>query len=114
MNKALFSYSILAAIALTCGSLWAVSFLPIWESIIQLSSDPWFLITILDLYLGFGFVAFFIFHKERSILKSLFWTIGLCLLGNIVTGIYIFLALRDSRKNNTKIWDKKHDSFKFF
>lgn len=52
----------------------------------------WGVTTMVDLYLGLFAVAGWIAHRERSIPKSLLWLVGLCLLGNFTTLVYLLLA----------------------
>jgi len=52
----------------------------------------WGVTTMVDLYLGLFAVAGWIAHRERSIPRTLAWFVGLCLLGNLVTLVYLLIA----------------------
>lgn len=52
----------------------------------------WGVTTMVDLYLGLLAVAGWIAHRERSLPRTLAWLFGLCLLGNLVTLVYLFIA----------------------
>lgn len=52
----------------------------------------WGVTTMVDLYLGLFAVAGWIAHRERSVPRSLLWLVGLCLLGNFTTLVYLLLA----------------------
>lgn len=52
----------------------------------------WGVTTMVDLYLGLFVVAGWIAHRERSLPRTLAWLVGLCLLGNLVALVYLFIA----------------------
>jgi hypothetical protein len=52
----------------------------------------WGVTTMVDLYLGLLVVAGWIAHRERSTARTLVWLLGLCLLGNLVTLVYLLIA----------------------
>lgn len=52
----------------------------------------WGVTTMADLYLGLFAVAGWIAHRERSISRTIAWSVGLCLLGNLVTLVYLLIA----------------------
>lgn len=52
----------------------------------------WGVTTLVDLYLGLIAVAGWIAFRERSVPRTLAWFIGLCLLGNLVTLVYLLIA----------------------
>jgi hypothetical protein len=52
----------------------------------------WGVTTMVDLYLGLLVVAGWIGYRERSIPRTLAWLVGLCLLGNLITLVYLLIA----------------------
>lgn len=52
----------------------------------------WGVTTMVDLYLGLFVVAGWIAHRERSLPRTLVWLVGLCLLGNLVTLVYLLIV----------------------
>ena len=52
----------------------------------------WGVTTMVDLYLGMIVFAAWIGHRERSLPRTLAWVVGLCLLGNLVTLVYLLMA----------------------
>jgi hypothetical protein len=52
----------------------------------------WGVTTMVDLYLGLAVFAGWIAYRERSIPRAVAWGIGLCLLGNLTTLVYLFIA----------------------
>lgn len=52
----------------------------------------WGITTMVDLYLGLTVVAGWIAYRERSITRTLMWCVGLCILGNLTTLVYLLMA----------------------
>ncbi len=52
----------------------------------------WGVTTMVDLYLGLFAIAGWIAHRERSLPRTIAWLVGLCLLGNLATLVYLFIA----------------------
>ena len=85
-------------VALTVAVLWA-SF---WggplhgrflEQIGVVTTLPWGVATLADLYVGCAFFAVIIFLAERSWLSAAIWSIPLPFLGNIWAAIWLVLRL---------------------
>ena len=51
---------------------------------------PWGIVSLVDLYAGFTLFGLWIAYKEPP-LKTFFWVIGLILLGNFTTALYVDL-----------------------
>ncbi len=61
-------------------------------------SDPWTVVTFIDLYLGFLITAAVIMLAERGWALRLFWAAPIFILGNVWAAVWIILrfsALRD-------------------
>lgn len=58
-------------------------------AIAAMGGVPWELATLTDLGLGLAFVALWIALLERSTWRSIPWWLGLCLLGNFTTAVYL-------------------------
>ena len=86
----------------------------IWDSFKWMWPDPWFKVTMLDLYFGFGLVSAFIFYREKSLIKGVVWTALLAGLGNIVTGIYLLVAIQESKKKSVSWWEAKRHDYRLF
>lgn len=61
-----------------------------------IASLPWGRVSLVDLYTGFILFAMWIVYRENSPLRSAAWVVALLILGNLVTALYIFLALQAS------------------
>nr|MDA3847467.1 DUF1475 family protein [Vallitaleaceae bacterium] len=68
----------------------------------QLLANPWGVMSLIDLYVGFTLFSMWIFFREKNILKSVIWTILMMVLGFFTACVYILIALYDSKDN----WDR--------
>lgn len=70
----------------------------------RLWNENWFKVTIFDLYLGLAFFSIWVFLRERFFI-ALCWTLGFILGGNLLTAIYMLLAVKDLHKYpSVKAW----------
>ena len=81
--------------------LWAQSEVSLFDSTIP--SLPWGVVSLVDLYSGFIFVAIWMIYRERNI-TALFWVIFVMLLGNLTTAIYIIYCINDANKDINKFF----------
>jgi hypothetical protein len=54
---------------------------------------PWGVATLTDLYVGFAFFTIVVFLAERSWLAALLWSAPIFVLGNIWTAVWLILRL---------------------
>lgn len=95
----LISYCI--AIAMTVVIFWAQSQVSILDS--PIPELPWGVVSLVDLYAGFTLFGLWIIYKE-SLLKSFFWIVGLIVLGNLTTAIYVIYSISKSNGDLTKFF----------
>jgi len=55
----------------------------------RLPGDPWFVVTMVDLYLGFFIAAALIAALERRLLPTLLWAAPIFVLGNVWTALWL-------------------------
>lgn len=67
-----------------------------------LLSEPWGLVTLADLYLGFLLSAVVIWYFERRPLKALIWILPIPLLGNVWTALWFIIRLPHLRERMTR------------
>lgn len=67
----------------------------------ELLANPWGVMSMIDLYVGFTLFSMWIFYREKNILRSIIWTILMMVLGFFTACVYILLALYKSKDN----WD---------
>lgn len=66
--------------------------MPLMAGLRAIVDTRWGVTTMVDLYLGLAVVAGWIAHRERNMPRTLAWLVGLCLLGNLVTLVYLLIA----------------------
>lgn len=71
-------------------------------------NDPWGIVSLVDVYVGFIFFCAWIFYREKNVLVAVIWSIAIMILGNLPTGIYAFFALQSSDNNWKKFWMGRH------
>jgi len=86
-------------LALLAICIWASLEIPLWEEWAQLSTSPWFLTTLVDLYIGLILAGLFTYWLHRKWVYSLIWTLIFFSLGNMATIIWIVL-------NRKALYDK--------
>jgi hypothetical protein len=74
-----------AAVAFAAVIVWASLGASISESFGRIVADPWGLVTILDVYLGFVLASVVIVAFERNTALRVFLVVALWALGNVVT-----------------------------
>ncbi len=71
--------------------VWAGLKSPISESSALFFSDPWGIVALVDLYIGFFLFILFLSFFESSKAKLLTWSVALLVLGNLVSVLYVAL-----------------------
>ncbi len=79
----------LGGLALLAAIFWAAARADILASFATISADPWGLVTLIDLYLGFLLMAIVIWALEGQAARALAWIIPLFLLGNFVAALWL-------------------------
>lgn len=76
---------------------WAVFAADFWLSFDAITADPWGVVTLADLYLGFFLIAIVIAFFERG-MTSIFWILPLPFLGNVWAVIWFVVRLPELRR----------------
>lgn len=58
-----------------------------------LTTLPWGIATLTDLYVGFAFFAVIVFLAERSWIAALVWALPIFVLGNIWAAVWLVMKL---------------------
>ncbi len=69
---------------------------------------PWGQVTLVDLYVGFALIAGWIVYREPHRGRAAAWIVALLLLGNVVTCVYLLLAIRGARGEPMRFWLGPH------
>jgi hypothetical protein len=64
---------------------------------------PWFIVSLIDVYIGFILVAGWIAFRERAIVAAPL-IVALMLLGNVVSLLYVIYAALTSRGEWARFW----------
>lgn len=75
-----------------------------WSEGAVLVGMPWGIITLIDFYTGVALFCGWIAFRERSAWKTAGWIVAICLLGNLMTSLYVLLALRTSGRDARVFW----------
>ena len=75
-----------------------------WTEGSVLVSLPWGIITLIDFYTGASLFCGWIAYRERSAWRTIAWIVAIFLLGNLMTSLYVLLALRSSGRNAHAFW----------
>jgi hypothetical protein len=69
-----------------------------------LLSMPWGLVSLVEIYAGITLFACWIFWREVSSVRAGAWTLAVVLVGNLVSCVYVLLALRAARGDALQFW----------
>ncbi len=76
----------------------------------DLMGSPWFVVSLVDVYVGFALFAIWIALRERAI-PACAWIVALMLLGNLVACGYALIAIRTSRGDPQRLaWGSRHQT----
>lgn len=70
----------------------------------QLLSNPWGIVSIVDLYVGFILFSGWIVYREKSHIRSIFWVFFMMVLGFFTGALYTFIALQTSDSDWQRFW----------
>jgi len=62
----------------------------------KLLSNPWGIVSMVDLYVGFILFSGWIIYRENSLPRSIFWVILMMVLGFFTGALYTLIALQSS------------------
>lgn len=75
-----------------------------WSEGSILTSLPWGIVTLVDFYTGASLFCGWIAYRERSAWRTIGWVVLIFGLGNLMTTLYVLLALRSSGRNARVFW----------
>jgi hypothetical protein len=70
----------------------------------ELLQNPWGIVSLVDLYVGFALFSGWIIYREKSFGRSLIWVILMMVLGFFTASLYSFIALNKSDGDWRKFW----------
>lgn len=77
----------------------------------ELLRNPWGIVSLTDLFVGFALFLLWIFYREDSMVVKLLWIPTMVVLGFLAAAIYIFIELMKSDGDWLKFFlgDKKEE-----
>lgn len=69
-----------------------------------LTDMPWGIVSLIEIYIGLGLFACWVFYRESSRLKALAWLVAAAALGNIVCCVYVLLTVRKVKGDAIRFW----------
>jgi hypothetical protein len=77
------------AAALSIAIVWAGLTANFWESFGRIIADPWGIVTLLDLYIGFIVASVLIYVVERGRIIAWVVIVPMFFLGNVITALWL-------------------------
>ena len=88
--------SLLGLLAMTVVLIYAFTFGDFMQDGKELLSNPWGIVSLVDLYVGFSLFSGWIIYRESSLLRSIVWVFFMMVLGFFTGALYIYIALQTS------------------
>ena len=70
----------------------------------ELLSNPWGIVSIVDLYVGFILFSGWIIFREKSVFRSIIWVFFMMVFGFFTGALYTFIALQTSDEDWQRFW----------
>ena len=62
----------------------------------ELLSNPWGIVSLVDLYVGFMLFSIWIVYREESVIRAIVWVFFMLVLGFFTGALYTVIALQTS------------------
>jgi hypothetical protein len=96
--------SLLGLLAMTAVLIYGFTVGDFREDGAALLSNPWGIVSIVDLYVGFILFSMWIIYREKSFLRSIIWVFLMMVLGFFTGALYTFIALQTSGGDWGRFW----------
>jgi hypothetical protein len=67
-------------------------------------ANPWGIVSLVDLYVGFSLFSIWIVYRERSLPRALIWVVLMMVLGFFTGALYTLVALHTSENDWRHFW----------
>jgi len=74
----------------------------------KLLANPWGIVSLVDLYVGFALFSGWIIYREKSPWMAALWVVLMMTLGFWAGSLYSFLALNASKNDWKRFWMGQH------
>lgn len=100
--------AVLGVIAMTAVLIYGFTIGNFSEDGGKILSNPWGIVSLVDLYVGFTLFSIWIVYREKSPAAALIWVMFMMTLGFFTGALYTLLALYQSGGDWQKFWMGKH------
>ena len=70
----------------------------------EIIANPWGIVSLVDLYVGFALFSIWIVYRERSVARSVAWVVLMMVLGFWTGSLYTLIALQTSKGDWRRFW----------
>lgn len=63
----------------------------------ELMANPWGIVSLVDLYVGFALFSLWIAFREKKVLSSVIWIVLMMVFGFLTGSLYVLIALYRSK-----------------
>ncbi len=88
--------SLLGLFAMTAVLIYAFSYGDFMDDGKEILSNPWGIVSLVDLYVGFILFSGWILYREDSLMRAIIWVFLMMVLGFFTGALYTFIALQSS------------------
>ncbi len=75
-----------------------------WTEVAELVAFPWFNVSLVDVYVGFGLFGGWIAFRERSAARAAGWIVAILVLGNLASCVYALAAMSTCGGDWRRFW----------
>ena len=93
-----------ATMVMALALIWGVTKGDLWTEGGAILDMPWGLVSLVEIYVGMALFGCWVFWRETSLLRSAAWMVAVALIGNLVSCVYVLLALRAARGDVMRFW----------
>ena len=96
--------SLLGLLAMTAALIYGFTAGDFLQDGAELLSNPWGIVSIVDLYVGFMLFSGWIIYREKSLGRAIIWVFFMMVLGFFTGALYTFIALQTSGGDWQRFW----------
>jgi hypothetical protein len=74
-----------------------------WDEVGELMSFPWFVVSLVDVYVGFGLFCGWVLYREH-VIPAAIWVVLIVTLGNAFACAYVLIAMYRCDGSMNRFW----------
>ena len=102
--RGIFVVALIGFFTMSTALAWGFTTGDFWREGAILTSLPWGIISIVDVYTGGALFAGWIACRERSMPRTVLWVLLILVLGHWATSLYVLLAVGSSEGDVQRFW----------